>query len=232
MKRHDLDENINFSKLQHEFYTAKQADEKYSRENDAKFRAVRQKVGSYEEFQDIVAASHLKPLDRYDDITGGVAGVKQPWNRMCTSSNDDIDNTSKSETVSTNSNSLDVKPIKTRDDFLKAWKNLPNGDEQKHVHFLTSFDQDFLIQVFECDIPMNLMETAINSMNRLFSGESGNHSKSFIQILCAFTKSRRFSLSLKFLGKRDKENIRELLSNLKECGEVVDELLSIFHVSL
>ena len=46
-----------------------EADEKYLRENDAKFRAVNQRVGSYEEFRDIVSAAHLKPLER-KDITG------------------------------------------------------------------------------------------------------------------------------------------------------------------
>ena len=46
------DENsINFKKLEEEFQNAVDADEKYQRENDAKFRAVGQKVASYEEFR-------------------------------------------------------------------------------------------------------------------------------------------------------------------------------------
>lgn len=63
------DEGIDFRKLEKELALAVEADEKYLRENDAKFRAVNQRVGSYEEFRDIVSVAHLKPLER-KDITG------------------------------------------------------------------------------------------------------------------------------------------------------------------
>lgn len=42
---------IDFHALEKELQEAVAADEKYQRENDAKFRAVRQKVASYEEFR-------------------------------------------------------------------------------------------------------------------------------------------------------------------------------------
>ena len=63
------DEGIDFRKLEKELALAVEADAKYVRENDAKFRAVEQRVASYEEFRDIVSAAHLKPLER-KDITG------------------------------------------------------------------------------------------------------------------------------------------------------------------
>lgn len=63
------DEGIDFQRLEKELVLAVEADAKYDRENSAKFRAVEQKVGCYEEFRDIVSAAHLKPLDR-KDITG------------------------------------------------------------------------------------------------------------------------------------------------------------------
>ena len=63
------EEEIDFRKLEKELSLAVEADAKYDRENSAKFRAVEQRVSSYEEFKDIVSAAHLKPLDR-KDITG------------------------------------------------------------------------------------------------------------------------------------------------------------------
>ena len=63
------EEEIDFRKLEKELSLAVEADAKYDRENSAKFRAVEQRVSSYEEFKDIVCAAHLKPLDRRD-ITG------------------------------------------------------------------------------------------------------------------------------------------------------------------
>ena len=50
MAHNDQDE-INFTKLEKELSNALAADKKYWRENDAKIRAVEQRVGSYEEFK-------------------------------------------------------------------------------------------------------------------------------------------------------------------------------------
>lgn len=46
-----MSDEIDMSKLRKQLGEAVQADEVYWRENDAKFRAVRQKVASYEEFR-------------------------------------------------------------------------------------------------------------------------------------------------------------------------------------
>ncbi|KFV86611.1 Coiled-coil domain-containing protein 103, partial [Struthio camelus australis] len=64
----EADGAIDFSALEKELRAAVAADEKYERENSAKFRAVHQKVASYEEFRDIVLASHLKPLEKKDKM--------------------------------------------------------------------------------------------------------------------------------------------------------------------
>ena len=44
-------EKVDVDKLERELVTALEADRRYSRENDAKFRAVNQRVQSYEEFR-------------------------------------------------------------------------------------------------------------------------------------------------------------------------------------
>lgn len=44
-------EVLDFTELERELANAVAADEKYRRENDAKFRAIHQKVASYEEFR-------------------------------------------------------------------------------------------------------------------------------------------------------------------------------------
>ena len=51
-KSHD-DESLNFDKLEKELNAAVNADQRYWRENDAKFRAVHQKVATYEEFKSV-----------------------------------------------------------------------------------------------------------------------------------------------------------------------------------
>lgn len=42
---------IDFDKIDNQVHKAVLADEKYNRENDAKFRAIHQKVNSYDEFK-------------------------------------------------------------------------------------------------------------------------------------------------------------------------------------
>lgn len=49
-KSHD-DDTMDFNKVEKELAMAVEQDQRYHRENDAKFRAVHQKVGSYEEFR-------------------------------------------------------------------------------------------------------------------------------------------------------------------------------------
>uniref|UniRef100_A0A286Y295 Coiled-coil domain containing 103 n=1 Tax=Cavia porcellus TaxID=10141 RepID=A0A286Y295_CAVPO len=61
---------VDFKALEKELQASLAADEKYKRENAAKLRAVAQKVPSYEDFRNIVLASHLKPLERKDRMSG------------------------------------------------------------------------------------------------------------------------------------------------------------------
>ncbi|XP_013374830.1 PREDICTED: coiled-coil domain-containing protein 103 isoform X3 [Chinchilla lanigera] len=74
-----MEENsmVDFKALEKELQAALAADEKYKRENAAKFRAVAQRVPSYEDFRGIVLASHLKPLERKDKMSGKRTA---PWN--------------------------------------------------------------------------------------------------------------------------------------------------------
>jgi len=48
---YDDDKTIDFKKLEHELETAVEGEARYWRENDAKFRAVNQKVATYDEFR-------------------------------------------------------------------------------------------------------------------------------------------------------------------------------------
>lgn len=43
--------DIDLGRLERELVSAIEADRRYSRENDAKFRAIHQKVATYEEFR-------------------------------------------------------------------------------------------------------------------------------------------------------------------------------------
>ena len=208
------DESINFDKLQKEFYNAKEADQKYSRENDAKFRAVHQKVASYEEFRDIVTASHLRPLDR-DDITG-VKSVQQPWNTAYKTDQKDL----KQDDTATSTLSERTSGIKNRDEFLKTWSTVDNK-----VEYILAFNTDFLQSVFKCDIPFNFLETFIKTVKNDLPTDS---LPKIIDIFLVFTRCERFSLTLKFLGKKDKEELKSLLETIEKHEHNIDEVKNLY----
>ena len=49
-------------------------------ENAAKFRAVEQRVATYDEFKGIVDGCHLKSLDRKEEIDAILKPNKHEWN--------------------------------------------------------------------------------------------------------------------------------------------------------
>lgn len=108
-----MSDEIDASRLCKQLGEAVEADEVYWRENDAKFRAVRQKVSSYEEFRDIVKAAHLQPLEK-KDLTR-VTYDKQPWNSCINSDN----------SLCSHSTTLKL-PNKPRNsqEFLREWRKL------------------------------------------------------------------------------------------------------------
>ncbi|KAM6966493.1 dynein axonemal assembly factor 19 [Tautogolabrus adspersus] len=67
---------IDFSALERELQGAIESEQKYKRENEAKLRAVGQRV-SYDQFRDLVLSCHLRPLEKKDKEG---APRKQPWN--------------------------------------------------------------------------------------------------------------------------------------------------------
>ncbi|XP_038635576.1 coiled-coil domain-containing protein 103 isoform X2 [Scyliorhinus canicula] len=133
-------ETLDFKALETELQTALFLDEKYKRENDAKFRAIHQKVGSYEEFRDIVLASHLKPLDLRDKL----GARNQPWN-ICARSTCTKDNVQVG--LSKHSNS---QP-KTAEEFSRDWRRYYSTEPEKYT-FLLNLGGQLLGKIFHTEI--------------------------------------------------------------------------------
>ena len=62
--------------------------QKYWRENDAKFRAIEQRVPTYEDFRQMVLGSHLRPLEKGESLRDekGQIATKKVWNSMAEAS--------------------------------------------------------------------------------------------------------------------------------------------------
>lgn len=207
------DDGIDFRKLEKELALAVEADAKYVRENDAKFRAVEQRVASYEEFRDIVSAAHLKPLER-KDITGEKSG-KQPWNPHAQG---------KSQTTLTNSN-LSLLPAskmpKTTHEFTKAWKRQCKTELDKY-QLLLGIGGQGLRSIFKAEISMgHLGEFLVILHNCLDEKDTSK----ILVILQELSRTNRFDLCLKFLGEEEKVVASKLFKQLEAniCGSELED---------
>lgn len=72
---------INLQKLQDQVKSEVLAEEKYNLQNGAKLRAIEQRVPTYEDFRQMVLASHLRPLDKGESFKDNLDQNKI-WNSL------------------------------------------------------------------------------------------------------------------------------------------------------
>ncbi|KXJ12644.1 coiled-coil domain-containing protein 103 [Exaiptasia diaphana] len=200
------DEQIDFLKLEKEFSRAVEADAKYQRENAAKFRAVEQRVGSYEEFKDIVAASHLKPLEKKDKL--GQEKFKQPWNSLASAQQ-------KSEISASNPPSGKEKQSKcpkAPHNFTKTWKH-ELKTAQDRFDYLCQIGGQHLGQLFKAEVPMGLFGEIVEVLNTSFQPP---HCDIVIDILNHLSTTNRFNLTAEFLSSKEKDVLKDLFRKIND----------------
>ncbi|XP_077316206.1 dynein axonemal assembly factor 19 [Lithobates pipiens] len=192
-------EVLNFSELERELANAVAADEKHRRENDARFRAIHQKVASYEEFRDIVLASNLKPLERKDKIGGD---RKQPWNPTATASS------SSREAVCTVLQESSLEP-RNAFEFTREWRRI---DVKKRYDFLLQIGANKLSHIFHAEVCSALLGEILQVLE-------GNIQRvqwqEVLDILSCLAQTQRFDLNLIFLSKAECAICRELFGKLQ-----------------
>ncbi|KAJ7992157.1 hypothetical protein DPEC_G00275620 [Dallia pectoralis] len=198
---------INFSALERELLSAVEADKKYQRENDAKFRALHQKVGTYEEFRDIVLASHLKPLDAKDKAG---SSRKQPWNVLFS--------THKGQ----NQTSCDdLKPQvsefqpRTALEFSRDWRRLGCGTPGEKYGLLLSLGGEGLLAIFKAEVGFGLLGEFIEVLS---TGLQPGDESSVTDILDSLSKTPRFSLNMSLLSPRERDTCQELFYNIQKTA--------------
>ncbi|XP_060074310.1 coiled-coil domain-containing protein 103-like [Ylistrum balloti] len=202
-KSHD-DESLNFDKLEKELYAAVDADKRYWRENDAKFRAVGQKVESYEEFQDIVKASHLKPLEKGDNLNNIV--FDQPWNSHAIK----MKNAAPLKSTGSNLHKTDNLP-KNGQEFARDWRRHHKTVEGQY-DFLLSIGGARLEEIFKTEISFGLLGDILTA---LCSGFSNSDSTAILAIVEGLSSANRFSLSVQFLSSKEKQVCSDLFQKLQ-----------------
>ncbi|XP_062513843.1 coiled-coil domain-containing protein 103-like [Corticium candelabrum] len=206
------DDTVDFRQLEKEFAAAVAADEKYQRENDAKFRAIHQKVGTYEEFRDIVRASHLKPLDRKDILS---TERKQPWNCVAVSGGSGAIASGSLEgpadtIVTTRTGQLP----QTSSEFNRQWRQCKT--ERDKSSFLLYIGGQQLLKIFRTEISFGLLGDMMTAMNKSFESDNA---KTVVDILECLSQTGRFSLTCQFLSSNEKFEISRLFEKLETTSE-------------
>ncbi|KAL4221598.1 hypothetical protein ACF0H5_019855 [Mactra antiquata] len=212
----DDDKIIDFAKLEKELESAVEADARYWRENDAKFRAVHQKVASYDEFRDIVKASHLKPLEQDDRLTN--VKFTQPWNSSCTKKENtankpDHENLPKEKEYPTTSQT-----------FIREWRKL-NKDMSLQYQYLIGMGGDRLGQIFKPEIGFGLLGEFACCLDCEFNKENKDN---VLEILVKLSETNRFKLTVDFLSKKEKGYIISLFEKLTSCVNDDDDNVAVF----
>uniref|UniRef100_UPI00398F144C coiled-coil domain-containing protein 103 n=1 Tax=Pristiophorus japonicus TaxID=55135 RepID=UPI00398F144C len=194
-------ETLDFLALERELQTALALDEKHKRENDAKFRAIHQKVGSYEEFRDIVLASHLKPLDLRDKL-----GTRsQPWNTCAR-----LKSTKDSAQVGLPKHS-NSQP-KTAAEFSRDWRRYYSTEPEKYG-FLLNLGAQLLGNIFHAEIGFGLLGEFLVILCDQFQPTD---SQAVSRILLHLSQTQRFGLNVDFLSGREREKGLRLFQRLRQ----------------
>ncbi|NWH80115.1 CC103 protein, partial [Piaya cayana] len=186
--------------LERELRAAVAADEQQERENAAKLRALHQHVASYEEFRNIVLASHLKPLEKKDKI----GKRKILWNPYAThtkapqASNVEIPQ------------ELDQLP-RTSAEFYRDWRRCLKSGKEKY-QLLLELGGEALGRIFQADLGFGLLGEFLTVLAENVCPQDGD---AILQILQSLSGTQRFGLNVDLLSEPEKESSRDLFRKLQ-----------------
>eukprot|EP00057_Strongylocentrotus_purpuratus_P034632 XP_796005.3 PREDICTED: coiled-coil domain-containing protein 103 [Strongylocentrotus purpuratus] len=214
---HLKEDRIDFTKLEKELTAAIDADASYWRVNGAKIRAMEQRVETYDQFRDLVAAAHIKPLEKKDKISQSKR--HQPWNPFSSSNSTTSSSTSPQETGDQVQSSITkVKIPKNGHEFTKEWRNRKKTSGSCYSYML-DLGGDTLAKIFRAEISFGLLGEIITTLN---DHAEEKHCGKIADILVCLTRAGRFSLSLDFLNKSEKQALSELMGKLEQWRQAVD----------
>jgi len=204
-----FDDDIDFNSLQKELGVAIQKDANYQCQNDAKFRAINQKVASYEEFRNIVEASHLQCLDKKDKV-GGM--TYQKWNFLC--KNDKTKKVYKDDQSNQSYKSLNLSPNSYLE-FIENWRMIGDSNSEK-FSYISSIGMNNLSKCLHIECPINdilkTFDVSVDNVNK--------NAKKMIMILEVMQKTKRFSLQIAFLEEDIKLHLQILFKRLLDFSDV------------
>lgn len=221
------------------------AEEKYWLQNSAKLRAVEQRVPTYEDFRQMVLASHLRPLDKGESIRDNKNKLNL-WNSHASSSNQDInyENLLKqsNQELQQKMSILDSKP-KSSLEFTKIWKLIEDKrDDELKWNFLTSLGVDSIKDIFRVEINgellgkfLTLFELKLNHMieneEQLDKELMTKELNLIFELLECFPQCNRFKLNLMFLKESEIKSLKKIIDFFNAKANLKANKLTFYELS-
>jgi hypothetical protein len=219
---------IDIAKIQSHVQRECLVEERYQRENSAKFRAIEQKVPTYEDFRQIVLASHLKPLEKGETLAKVKIKNMNTWNTAKNqSTSGESDSNIKNENIYDNKEKLlELKPTNNLE-FLKIWRILDEKyDAEAKWVFLQNVGVELTQKIFAPEINGDILGKFIKLFAFKLSEETNStemDAKLVVDFMNCFTRCQRFSLNKMFLKKEELQMCQEICVKLDKQKEKFDE---------
>ncbi|XP_065603730.1 coiled-coil domain-containing protein 103 [Cyrtonyx montezumae] len=200
----EADRALDMGALREELRAALEADERHARENSAKLRAMQQRVGSYEEFRDIVLASHLRPLEKKDKM-GNKRNVL--WNPC-------VGNTRGQQESKVEIAQELVQLPRTSAEFYRDWRRCLKSGKEKY-QLLLQLEGKALGRIFQAELGFGLLGEFLTVLAENVCHEDRD---AVLQILQSLSGTKHFGINLDLLSTSEKESTRDLFRKLQSMS--------------
>ena len=215
------EDGIDFKRLDAAVQNAVESEARYWRENDAKFRAVNQKVATYEEFEGIVMGSHIKPMT--EDIAA--LDLKRS-NWMDSGRVRARDRRRELEGTMREDNATQAATAAPRSvqQFLRDWRNACRDDAAR-LAYLELLGAPGLAALFKDEIGHGLLGQFVVVLDATFAAERCATAAAMLE---AMAGTGRFALTVEFMTDKEHKAAASLLGKMTAAaGEAAlsEELL-------
>lgn len=209
-----MGEGERLEQLEEELASAIASDQRYWTQNAAKFRAVAQGA-SYEQFEELVATSHLAPMARADMVAreGPRRGL---WNTVAGERK-----VAPGEEVVVAPSTAPTVPPATLQQFQRAWRA---GSAEERRALLAALGEEGLRRIFPTDVPTDLLDQVVGLF---LEDEREEAVEVAVETLGALAAASRFHLCLTFLGPDERERLGALLAALGPRGEALGATIAL-----
>ena len=195
--------------LESELTDTIEQDSRYWRENNAKFRAVAQNA-TYEQFEEIVKASHLKPIEKQDKTQYGKL-KSTIWNSITNAtSRKPVNSEINKQDTSEASENFPISNPTTFDEFYESWRRT---EMSERIRYLQNIGSTSLKKILSKEVPSELIVDFIYTF--MSFGSSLSDLVTVVDTLEILSQSKRFGLNVQFLSRSEKQAAEQLVEKLR-----------------